>query len=125
MGFYGRRMVPEPLIKDLSKKRYIHYVTVEYTNYSYVIAIPNNSKKEITSDDILNFIKSLPDGSIYPVIQEKRVVLASSKIIIFYGLQVDNNQIKEKNYLFDFSNGALEDMTSVVSQVPIVSQYVL
>ena len=69
MGFFGRRMVPEPLIKELLKIRYTHYVTLLEDEQTFVIQIKNGSKADLTSNDIKAFISSLPDGAVYPVSQ--------------------------------------------------------
>jgi len=131
MGFFGRRMVPEPLIKDLSKKRYTHYVTLLNDEQTFVIQIKNGSKTDLTSDDIKAFISSLPDGAIYPVSQTGYDSHYGAVLILVHGIMNNSgtNQIISSFLYADIQDNKIQFSTnnysSVFGDYTIVSQYVL
>lgn len=128
---YGKRMAPEPLLKDLSKKRYTHYVTLTVGNQNFVIQIKNGSKADLTSDDIKSFISSLPDGTIYPVNQIVYNDSTAIALTLIQGIKNDSGT----NKIVRFSLGkAISDSNlvtyknliyTVTGDYEIVSQYVL
>lgn len=131
MGFFGRRMVPEPLIKDLSKKRYTHYITLLSDEQTFIIKIQNGSKADLTSDDIKAFISSLPDGTIYPVSQTGFDSHYGAVLIFIHGIMNNSgtNQIVHSYLYDDIQDNKIQFSTnnysSVFGDYTIVSQYVL
>lgn len=131
MGFFGRRMVPEPLIKDLSKKRYTHYVTLLSDEQTFIIKIQNGSKADLTSNDIKAFISSLPDGAIYPVSQTGYDSHYGAVLVLVHGIMNNSgtNQIISSFLYADIQDNKIQFSTnnysSVFGDYTIVSQYVL
>ena len=131
MGFYGRRLIPNPLLKELLDKRYTHYVTLSYVNQTFVIQIKNGSKADLTSNDIKAFISSLPDGTIYPVSQTGLSDNEGIALIFINGIKNNSgtNQIIHSELSYSISSDEVVVYTNQVSSVlgdyTIVSQYVL
>ena len=129
--FYGRRLVPEPLLRELMKKRYTHYVTLSENNQTFVIQIKNGSKADLTSNDIKAFISSLPDGTIYPVSQTGLKDKEGVALIFINGIKNNSgtNQIIQTNLSYSISNDEVvvdtNQASSVFGDYTIVSQYVL
>ena len=128
MGFYGRRLIPNPLLKELLDKRYTHYVTLTSSQCNFVIEIRNSSPKDLTSDDIKNFINSLPDGITYPVITTK-LALNGEQLNFITGIKKDGstNKIVFTSLLavvVDNQIDISEHTSSVLGDYTIVSQYV-
>ena len=131
MGFFGRRMVPEPLIKDLAKNRYTHYITLLSDEQTFVIKIKNSSKADLTSNDIKAFISSLPDGAVYPVSQTGFDSHYGAVLVLVHGI-INNsgtNQIISSFLYADIQDNKIQFSTnnysSVFGDYTIVSQYVL
>ena len=131
MSFFGRRMVPEPLIKELLKNRYTHYVTLLEDEQTFVIQIKNGSKADLTSDDIKAFISSLPDGAIYPVSQTGFDSHYGAVLLFIHGIMNNSgtNQIISSFLYADIQDNKIQVSTnnysSVFGDYTIVSQYVL
>ena len=130
MGFFGRRMVPEPLIKDLSKKRYIHVLQVNLQdNNNFFITVPSDSKKLLTSDDLRAFISSLPDGAVYPVTQAQMFFLGSGEtktMNFIYGITNFNGTNRVVGTTVDFLNGSTTSFyKNMFMDYFIVNQFVL
>lgn len=131
MGFYGRRLIPEPLLRELLKNRYTHYVTLSANNQTFVIQIKNGFKTDLTSNDIKAFISSLPNGTIYPVSQTGLTEKEGVALIFINGIKNDSgtNQIIQTKLSYYISNDEVvvytNQTTSVFGNYTIVSQYVL
>ena len=131
MGFFGRRMVPEPLLKQLLKNRYTHYVTLLDDEQTFVIQIKNGSKADLTSKDIKDFISSLPDGAIYPVSQTGFYSHYGAVLLFVHGIMNNSgtNQIVHSTLYADIQNNKIQvdtnNYSSVFGDYTIVSQYVL
>lgn len=129
MGFYGRRLIPNPLLKELLDKRYTHYVTLTSSGCNYVIEIKNSSPKDLTSDDIKKFINSLPEGTTYPVITTK-LALNGTYLNFITGIKKEDstNKIVYTSLSTAVSDNQIdisEYTSSVLGDYTIVSQYVL
>lgn len=131
MGFYGRRLIPEPLLRELLKKRYTHYVTLSDSEQTFIIQIKNSSKADLTSDDIKAFISSLPDGAVYPVSQIGFTSRSEDAILFINGIQNKSgtNTILYAHLYSSVNNDKIQDLHdseySVLGDYTIVSQYVL
>ena len=131
MGFYGRRLIPNPLLKELLDKRYTHYVTLSYNNQNFVIQIKNGSKADLSSDDIKAFISSLPDGTIYPVSQTGLTEMEGTALIFINGIKNNSgtNQIIHTDLSYSIQSDEVvvytNQQSSVLGNYTIVSQYVL
>lgn len=120
---YGKRMVPEPILQELRKHRYLHYVTITYPTFSYIIVIPTNSTKDLTSDDIKDFIKSLPANAIYPVSQTDRA-MNDNIMNIVYGIDNNGSANTLRGYQINFFTNTLASYSiSIFTDYPIASQY--
>ncbi len=128
---FGRRLIPEPLLRELLKNRYTHYVTLSHANQKFVIQIKNGSKADLTSDDIKTFISSLPDGTIYPVSQTGLDENEGMALIFINGIKNDSgtNKIIESELSYSISSDEVAVYNNTESPVfgnyTIVSQYVL
>lgn len=131
MGFYGRRLIPNPLLKELLDKRYTHYVTLLSDEQTFVIQIKNSSKADLTSNDIKAFISSLPDGAIYPVSQTGFDSHYGAVLELIHGIMNNSgtNQIISSFLYADIQDNKIQFSTnnysSVFGDYTIVSQYVL
>ena len=131
MGFYGRRLIPEPLLRELLKNRYTHYVTLTNDEQTFVIQIKNGTKADLTSDDIKAFISSLPNGAIYPVSQTGFDSHYGAVILFIHGIMnnAGTNQIVFTYLYADIQDNKIQVKTNSYSSVfgdyTIVSQYVL
>ena len=84
MGFYGRRMIPEPLLRELLAKRYTHVIKCIVDNMHFTIVIQNDNKKDLEASDIVKFVESLPVGKTYPVTPGELVLSGGSIYYIPY-----------------------------------------
>lgn len=131
MGFYGRRLIPEPLLRELLKNRYTHYVTLLDDEQTFVIQIKNGSKADLTSNDIKAFISSLPDGAIYPVSQTGFDSHYGAVLLFIHGIMNNSgtNQIVHSTLYADIQDNKIQvdtnNYSSVFGDYTIVSQYVL
>lgn len=131
MGFYGRRLIPNPLLKELLDKRYTHYVTLSFNNQAFIVEIKNGSKADLTSNDIKAFISSLPDGAIYPVHQVGLTDKEAIAFIFVNGIKNDSGTnkiiVSELSYAISSEEVVIygNQESSVLGDYTIVSQYVL
>lgn len=128
---FGRRLIPEPLLRELLKNRYTHYVTLSHANQKFVIQIKNGSKADLTSNDIKTFISSLPNGTIYPVSQTGLDEKEGMALIFINGIKNDSgtNKIIESELSYSIQSDEVvvynNQESSVFGDYTIVSQYVL
>lgn len=129
MGFYGRRLVPEPLLRELLANRYTHVVNCSVDNIRFIITIKNNNKKDLDASDIIKFVESLPVGYTYPVTPGVLALTGGNTYYIPYGVYyysgtaylqmngIDNALIDSKIFITSSS--------ASISSLTINNQYIL
>lgn len=129
MGFYGRRLVPEPLLRELLANRYTHVVNCSVDNIKFTITIKNNNKKDLEASDIIKFVESLPVGKTYPVTPGVLALTEGNTYYIPYGVYyysgtayLQMNGIS--NALVD-SKIFISSSSAAISSLTITNQYVL
>lgn len=129
MGFYGRRLVPEPLLRELMKKRYTHVIKCNVDNINFIITIKNDNKKDLEASDIIKFVESLPVGKTYPVTPGELGLSGGSIYYIPYGVYyysgtayLQMNGIS--NALVD-SKIYISSSSASISSLTITDQYIL
>lgn len=129
MGFYGKRMIPEPLLRELLNNRYTHVVKCTVDNIHFTITIKNDNKKDLEASDIIKFVESLPVGKTYPVTPGELSLSGGSIYYIPYGvyyysgtayLQMNgiNNALVDSKIYISSSSASLSSLT-------ISNQYIL
>lgn len=129
MGFYGRRLVPEPLLRELLAKRYTHVVKCNVDNINFIIKISNDNKKDLVASDIIKFVESLPVGKTYPVTPEELGLSWGSIYYIPYGVYYYSGTAYLKmngisNALVD-SKVYISPTSASISSLTITYQYIL
>ena len=129
MGFYGRRLIPEPLLRELMKKRYTHVIKCNVDNINFIIKISNDNKKDLVASEVVSFVESLPVDKVYPVSEGEISLSGGSIYYIPYGVKyysgtpylllngINNALIDSKVYISPTS--------ASISSLTITSQYVL
>lgn len=132
MGFYGRRMIPEPLLRELMKKRYTHIVKCNVDNIQFTIVIQNDNKKDLEASDIIKFVESLPVGKTYPVTPGEISLYGGTFMGIYYipyGVYYYSGtaylQMNGINNALDDSKIYISPSSASISSLTITSQYVL
>lgn len=129
MGFYGRRLVPEPLLRELMKKRYTHVIKCNVDSISFTIVIQNDNSKDLEASDIIKFVESLPVGKTYPVTPGELILSGGSIYYIPFGVYyysgtayLQMNGIS--NALVD-SKIYISSSSASISSLTISNQYIL
>ena len=129
MGFYGRRMVPEPLLRELLAKRYTHVVKCSVDNIQFTIVIQNNNNKDLEASDIIKFVESLPVGKNYPVAPGELILSGGSIYYIPFGVYYYSGtaylQMNGVNNALVDSKIYISSSSASLSSLIISSQYVL
>ena len=129
MGFYGRRMIPEPLLRELLAKRYAHVIKCSVDNIQFTIVIQNDNKKDLEASDIIKFVESLPVGKTYPVTPGELVLSGGSIYYIPFGVYYYSGtaylQMNGVNNALVDSKIYISSSSASLSSLIISSQYVL
>lgn len=126
---YGKRMAPEPLLKDLSKKRYTHVVECSVDNIPFTIVIKNDNKKDLEASDIIKFVESLPVGKTYPVTPGVLSLSGGSIYYIPFGVYYYSGtaylQMNGINNALVDSKIYISSSSASISSLTISNQYIL
>lgn len=129
MGFYGRRMIPEPLLRELLAKRYTHVVKCSVDNIQFTIVIQNDNNKDLEASDIIKFVESLPVGKTYPVTPGELVLSGGSIYYIPFGVYYYSGtaylQMNGVNNALVDSKIYISSSSASLSSLIISNQYIL
>lgn len=129
MGFYGRRMIPEPLLRELLAKRYTHVVKCSVDNIQFTIVIQNDKSKELEASDIIKFVESLPAGKTYPVTPGELSLSGGSIYYIPFGVYYYSGtaylQMNGINNALVDSKIYVSQSSASISSLIISNQYIL